>query len=725
VYAHLNRLIIERDARVLLVVGPGHGAPAILANLFLEGTLADVYPGLARTEAGVAELVERFSWPGGFASHLTPAVPGMIHEGGELGYSLFHAYGAAFDNPDLLVACVIGDGEAETGAIAAGWHSNKFLNPQTSGAVLPVLHLNGYKLAGPSFLARVPDRELDALIEGYGYRVLRVEGDDPFPVHATLRDALDAAYDEICAIQQRWRSGNDRARPIWPMIVLRTPKGWTAPRELDGKPLAGSFLSHQIPIEDPAHNPEHLRALEAWLRSYRPEQLFDASGAPHADLIATTPQGERRIGASPHGNGGSLLQPLDLPALDPYAVAVSAPGASDAEATRAVAPYLRDIMQRNAVAQNVRVMCPDEITSNRLDGLFDVTQRAWLEPQQRGDEHLAVDGRIMEILNEQACEGWLEGYVLTGRHGVFATYEAFVMIAQSMAGLHAKWLKMASEVPWRKPIASLNYLLTSHVWRQDQDGYSHQGPGFVNALLTKKREFMRAYYACDGNTLLAVMETCLTSRNRINVITAGKHPAPQWLDLSAARKHVADGASVWPWAGSNVADGEPDIVIAAAGDVPTIETLAAVTLLRNRVPQLRIRVVNVVDLLRLDPQHPEGFDRDVFATLFTETAPVIFAFHGYPGAVHELLYKRPHPERFHVHGYIEEGTTTTPFDMTVLNGLSRFQLAIAAVRYTCPGDVAAAAVGAWNACLKVHASYIAARGEDLPEITSWRWTSAT
>ncbi len=714
IYSHLNRLIQDTDAQVLLVVGPGHGAPAILSEMYLEGTLVAFYPGMTRDAAGVDRLVRAFSWP---------LTPGTINEGGELGYSLAHAYGAAFDNPDLIVACVVGDGEAETGPLAAAWHSNKFLNPATDGAVLPILHLNGYKLSGPALLARMSDDELTHLFTGYGYQVRFVEGDDPDLVHPALWQTLDWAHGEIRRLQAEAQSGQDLIRPAWPMIVLRTPKGWTGPKTLDGTPIEGTFHAHQVPITDPATNPEHLRVLEAWLRSYRPEELFDAEGRPTAQAAAVLPAANRRIGMNPHANGGELLVPLELPEYEDYGVSVPAPGAVKAEATYELGMYLRDVFVENNAARNFRLVCPDETTSNRLQAIFEETERPFLWPLLPTDEYLSRSGRVMEILSEHTCEGWLEGYLLTGRHGIFACYEAFTTIVDSMVSQYGKWLKMSQEIPWRKPVASLNYLLTSHAWRQDHNGYSHQGPGFINTLLTKKSSVVRIYLPPDTNCLLSVTDHCLRSHGYINLIIVSKQANPQWLEMKAAQEHCARGASVWQWASNDA--GDPDVVLTAAGDVPTEETVAAAWLLRRELPELRVRVVNVVDLLSLESHrdHPHGLDEDAFAAMFTETAPVIFAFHGYQRVIHELVYHRPDPQRFHVRGYNEEGTTTTPFDMVVQNQMSRYHLAILALRHaTRMRSAAGAVIDKFEERLAAHRTYIRENDQDLPEVRDWRWT---
>jgi xylulose-5-phosphate/fructose-6-phosphate phosphoketolase len=725
VYSHLNRLIQDTDANVLLVVGPGHGAPAILAELYLEGTLGEYYPDFSRDLAGANRLVRQFSWPGGMPSHIGALTPGTINEGGELGYSLAHAYGAAFDNPDLIVACVVGDGEAETGPLAAAWHSNKFLNPVTDGAVLPVLHLNGYKLSGPTILGRMSDEELTHLFTGYGYQVRFVEGDDPAAVHPALWDTLDWAYGAIRQLQQRARSGEAVVRPAWPLIVLRTPKGWTGPKRLDGVAIEGTFHSHQVPIVDPATNPEHLRALEDWLRGYHPEALFDEAGRPVPQVTATNPTGDRRMGRNPHANGGELLVPLDLPDFRDYAVAVASPGAVKAEATRVLGRYLRDVFVRNDPQRNFRLVCPDETTSNRLEAIFEETERPFLWPLVKTDEFLSRSGRVMEILSEHTCEGWLEGYLLTGRHGMFACYEAFTTIVDSMVNQYGKWLKTARETSWRKPIASLNYLLTSHAWRQDHNGFSHQGPGFINTLLTKRSTMIRIYLPPDTNCLLYVTDRCLSSRDYINLIVVSKQANPQWLDMAAAQEHCARGASAWEWA-SNEAGGQADVILAAAGDVPTEEVLAAAWLLRRDLPELRVRVVNVVDLLTLDSHrnHPHGLDDQAFAALFDEATPVVFAFHGYQRVIHELVYRRPNPQRFHVRGYNEEGTTTTPFDMLVRNEISRYHLAILALRHAARlRSKAGALIDRYEERLVAHQSYIREHGQDLPEVRDWQWSA--
>ena len=722
--AHLNRVIRERDLDMILIVGPGHGGPGLVANAWLEGTYSEFNGDVSRDAEGMKRLFRQFSFPGGIGSHATPEVPGSIHEGGELGYSLSHAYGAAFDNPDLVVACVVGDGEAETGPLATAWHSNKFLNPARDGAVLPILHLNGYKIANPTVLARIGDEELKSLFVGYGYEPWLVEGDEPEAVHQSLAATLDEGLAKIAEIQRAARaSAKPQPRPRWPMIILRTPKGWTGPKEVDGKKTEGSFRSHQVPLADLESRPGHLRLLEEWMRSYRPEELFDAAGAPIPDITALAPAGDRRLTANPHANGGLLLRDLRLPEFRDYAVDVPTPGAGSAEATRVLGGFLRDVLKLNADARNFRVMGPDETASNRLDALFEATDRAWMAERLPDDDHLSPDGRVMEILSEHTCQGWLEGYLLTGRHGFFSCYEAFIHIVDSMLNQHAKWLKVSREVPWRRPIASLNYLLTSHVWRQDHNGFSHQDPGFIDLVVNKKADTIRVYLPPDANTLLSTVDHCLRSRNFINVIVAGKQPQPQWLDMDAAVKHCTAGIGIWEWASSD-AGGEPDVVMACAGDVPTIETLAAVDMLRRLVPELRIRVINVVDLMTLQPheEHPHGLsDRD-FDSLFTEDKPILFAFHGYPWLIHRLTYRRRNHGNLHVRGYKEEGTTTTPFDMAVRNDLDRFHLVRdVADRVPALSYRAAHLKQLVGDKLTEHAEYIRRVGQDMPEIRDWEW----
>ena len=720
-YAHLNRVIKARELTAMYVIGPGHGGPGLVANAYLEGTYTEVYPEISRDTEGLRRLFRQFSFPGGIPSHVAPETPGSIHEGGELGYALAHAYGAAFDNPDLLVACVIGDGEAETGPLAASWHSNKFLDPVHDGAVLPILHLNGYKIANPTVLARIPQDELMALLAGYGHRPILVYGDDPAQVHQALAAALDEAVADITAIQQVARENGSTHRPRWPMIVLATPKGWTGPKEIDGLPSEGTWRSHQVPLAKIADDPEHLRLLEQWLRSYRPEELFDDSGALVPELVALAPTGTRRMSASPHANGGALLQPLRLPDFADYAVTVDSPGTELHEATRVLGAYLRDVIRDNPCT--FRLMGPDETASNRLGAVFEQTDRVWQGEALPTDEGLARSGRVMEVLSEHLCEGWLEGYLLTGRHGLFSCYEAFVHIVDSMVNQHAKWLKVTNEIPWRRPIASLNYLLTSHVWRQDHNGFSHQDPGFIDHLVNKKAEIVRVYLPPDANTLLSVADHCLRSRQYVNLIVAGKQPALSYLSIDEAVLHCTRGLGIWEWA-SNAGDGSPDVVLACAGDIPTLEALAAAALLREHLPQLKVRLVNVVDLMRLQPQteHPHGMPDAQFDALFTPDKPVIFAYHGYPTLIHRLTYRRANHGNIHVRGYKEEGTTTTPFDIVMLNDLDRFHLVIDVIDRV-PG-LGAAAAGLRqrmvDARLQARA-YTRSHGEDDPAIASFTW----
>ena len=726
-YVHLNRAIAERDLDVLYVTGPGHGAPGILANTWLEGTYSEFYPEVPQDEEGMLRLFRQFSFPGGIPSHTAPETPGSIHEGGELGYSLAHAFGAAFDNPDLVVACVVGDGEAETGPLATSWHSTKFLNPARDGAVLPILQLNGWKIANPTLLARMSDEELTQLFRGYGYAPRFVEGHDPEVLHPIMAETLDAALDEIREIQRDARARGFTARPPWPMIVLRTPKGWTGPKEVDGLPVEGTWRAHQVPLAELREKPEHLQILESWLRSYRPEELFDADGCPVAEIAGLAPRAERRMGASPHANGGLLLRTLHVPDIRAYAVQVDEPGVVTGEATRVLGGFLRDVMKQNLEARNFRVFGPDETASNRLGALFEVTDKAFTGPFEDVDEHLSPDGRVLEVLSEHLCQGWLEGYLLTGRHGIFSCYEAFIHIVDSMFNQHAKWLKVSREIPWRRPVASLTYLLTSHVWRQDHNGFSHQDPGFIDHVVNKKADVIRVYLPPDANTLLVVADKCLRSRDFINVIVAGKQPQPQFLDMGSAIKHCTAGIGIWEWASSD-RGGEPDVVMACAGDVPTLETLAAVLLLREHFPELRVRVVNVVDLMTLQPEseHPHGLsDRD-FDTIFTPDKPIIFAYHGYPWLIHRLAYRRTNHANLHVRGYKEEGTTTTPFDMVVRNDLDRFHLMADVIdRVPKLGPVAAYAKQAIRDKLIEHEQYIREHGQDLPEIRDWRWNTAT
>ncbi|MDR6889101.1 MULTISPECIES: phosphoketolase family protein [Variovorax] len=724
IYAHMNRVINARELDAIFIAGPGHGGPGVVANTYLEGTYSEVYPHVGQDAEGLKRLFTQFSFPGGIPSHVAPETPGSIHEGGELGYSLLHAYGAVFDNPGLLACCVVGDGEAETGALAASWHSNKFLNPATDGAVLPILHLNGYKIAGPTVLARIGDEELAQLMRGYGHEPHFVSGDNPAQMHRLMAAALDKALDDIHAIQARARKNGFTERPRWPMIVLRSPKGWTGPHQVDGVPVEGTFRSHQVPLTGFSAKPDHVGLLENWMRSYRPEELFDASGALRADIAALAPKGAKRMSASPHANGGLLLKDLALPPFREHAVAVESPGAADAEATRVAGRFLREVMRQNAGSRNFRVMGPDETASNRLGDLFDVTGRTSTAEILPGDDHVSPDGRVMEVLSEHLCQGWLEGYLLTGRHGFFSCYEAFIHIVDSMFNQHAKWLKVTRGIGWRRPIASLNYLLTSHVWRQDHNGFSHQDPGFLDHVVNKKAEVVRVYLPPDANTLLSVVDHCLRSRNYVNVIVAGKQPGPQWLDIDSAVRHCTVGLGVWTWA-SNDEGATPDVVMACAGDVPTLETMAAVDLLRELLPDMKVRVVNVVDLMALQSPdaHPHGLPDAEFDSIFTTRCPVVFAFHGYPSLIHRLTYKRKNHDNFHVHGYLEEGTTTTPFDMTVLNRLDRFHLAADAIaRVGRFQDSAGHVQQHLRDKLLEHRAYVTRHGKDMPEIENWRWS---
>jgi xylulose-5-phosphate/fructose-6-phosphate phosphoketolase len=722
IYAHLNRVIRQRDVDMIYVCGPGHGGPAVIANTWLEGTWSEVYPAVGADEVGMRSLFRQFSFPGGVSSHASPECPGSIHEGGELGYSLSHAFGAAFDNPELVVACVVGDGEAETGPLATAWHSNKFLDAATDGAVLPILHLNGYKIANPTVLARIPREELMQLLRGYGWAAVVVEGNDPARMHEAMASALDAAVDRIRAIQSDARRGRETQRPCWPMIVLASPKGWTGPREVDGVPVEGSFRAHQVPIPDPASNPAHLAQLERWMRGYRPEELFDDAGRLRESLQALVPAGMRRMGANPHTNGGRLLRDLVLPDFRRYATPVEHPGVPARGDTVVLGAFLRDVIGANESSRNFRVFGPDETVSNGLRAVFDETVRQWDAGTEPGDEWLGRTGRVMEMLSEHQCEGWLEGYLLTGRHGLFNCYEAFIHIVDSMVNQHAKWLKVSAELPWRADIASLNILLSSHVWRQDHNGFSHQDPGFLDHVANKKAAVARIYLPPDANCLLSVTDHCLRSRNYVNVVVAGKHPSPQWLDIDEAARHCGRGIGEWAWAGN--AGDNPDVVMACCGDVPTLETLAAVDLLRERIPRLRIRVVNVVDLMKLESadQHPHGLADADFDALFTMCKPVVFAFHGYPSLIHKLVYRRMNHAGFHVHGYREEGTVTTPFDMAVRNGLDRFHLAINAVeRLPQSGPEGIALVADLKARLAEHRRYICENGRDMPEVRDWTW----
>jgi xylulose-5-phosphate/fructose-6-phosphate phosphoketolase len=721
VYAHVNRLIKDRDLNVLSITGPGHGGPGIVANAYLEGTYSEVYPDVSQDAEGMKKLFKQFSFPGGIPSHVAPQTPGSIHEGGELGYALSHAFGAVFDNPDLLAVCVVGDGEAETGPLATSWHSNKFLDPVRDGAVLPILHLNGYKIAGPTVLARIPREELKSLLIGYGYAPIFVEGSEPARMHALMAAALDKVATDIARIQKDARAKGFKRRPAWPMIVLCTPKGWTGPKKVDGIQIEGTFRAHQIPVAD-LEKPGHLKILEDWMKSYRPEELFDENGRLIGELEELAPTGARRMSANPHANGGLLLRDLRLPDYRDYAVKVSKPGSVDEEATRVQGRYLRDVMKLNA--DNFRVFSPDETNSNRWNALFEETDRCSTAEIIPGDDHVAPDGRVMEMLSEHQCEGWLEGYLLTGRHGFFSCYEAFIHIVDSMFNQHAKWLKVANHLGWRRPIASLNYLLSSHVWRQDHNGFSHQDPGFIDHVVNKKSEIIRVYLPADANTLLCVTDACLRSRNCVNVIVAGKQPSPQWLDMDGAIKHYAAGIGLWPWASSDKG-GEPDVVLACAGDVPTLEVLAAVQILRQELPELRVRVVNVVDLMKLQPssEHPHGLSDTDFDRIFTRDKPVIFAYHGYPWLIHRLTYRRTNHPNMHVRGYKEEGTTSTPFDIVVMNEIDRFHL-VGDVIDRVPGlrEKAAYLKQSLEDKLVEHKAYICKYGVDMPEIRDWKWS---
>jgi xylulose-5-phosphate/fructose-6-phosphate phosphoketolase len=724
IYAHMSRMIRERDLDAIFVTGPGHGGPGLVANVYLEGTYTEVYPHIGHDEEGLRRLFRQFSFPGGIPSHVAPETPGSIHEGGELGYALVHAYGAAFDNPNLLVCCVVGDGEAETGPLAASWHSNKFLNPARDGAVLPVLHLNGYKIAAPTVLARIPEHELRSLLEGYGYAPRFVEGSEPAEMHQKMAAALEDVTAEIAAIQRRARTEGHRERPRWPMIVLRTPKGWTGPAVVDGLPAEGSFRSHQVPLADLASKPEHLAQLEAWMRSYRPDELFDEGGALRPELAACAPEGERRMGANPHANGGLLLRALEMPDFRDYAVEVSRPGTGASEATRVLGGFLRDVLRSNP--DSFRIMGPDETASNRLDAVFEVSTREWEAETLPTDDHVAPGGRVMEVLSEHLCQGWLEGYLLTGRHGLFNCYEAFIHIVDSMFNQHAKWLKVTHEIPWRRPIASLNYLLSSHVWRQDHNGFSHQDPGFIDHVMNKKAEIVRVYLPPDANCLLSVADHCLRSRDYVNVIVAGKQPALNYLDMDEAVAHCTRGIGVWDWASSDEG-AEPDVVLACAGDTPTLETVAATAILRHELPDLKVRVVNVVDLMRLQPEseHPHGLSEEEFDALFTIARPVIFAYHGYPWLIHRLTYRRTNHHNLHVRGYKEEGTTTTPFDMVMLNDLDRFHLVMDVIDRV-PGLMERAAHLRQHMIDERlrHRAYTREHGDDPPELREWTWPQA-
>ena len=725
IYVHLNRIITQHDLNMIYIAGPGHGGPGLVANAYLEGTYSEVYPNISQDEQGMKRLFKQFSFPGGIPSHVAPETPGSIHEGGELGYSLSHAYGAVFDNPDLIAACVVGDGEAETGPLATSWHSNKFLNPVTDGVVLPILHLNGYKIASPTVLARISRDELDHLFRGYGYSPYFVEGHDPSKMHRLMAETLDAVMQDIQRIKTVSRKEGTPKRPVWPMIVLRTPKGWTCPPQIDGKRTEDYWRSHQVPMGD-MDKPAHVKILEQWMKSYKPQELFDKSGRFKPELGELAPKSDRRMSANPHANGGLLLKDLRLPDFRRYAVAVNRPGAVDAEATRIMGAFLRDTMKINMEHRNFRLFSPDENNSNRWQDVLDVTNRAWMAERQPYDDHLAPDGRVMEMLSEHQCQGWLEGYLLSGRHGFFSCYEAFIHIIDSMFNQHAKWLKVCNHIPWRRPIASLNYLLSSHVWRQDHNGFSHQDPGFIDHVVNKKAEVIRVYLPPDANTLLSVTDHCLRSRNHVNVIVAGKQSAPQWLDMDAAVKHCTAGIGIWEWA-SNDRNREPDVVMACCGDVPTLETLAAVSLMRRYLPDVKVRVVNVVDLMKLQPsaEHPNGLSDKDFDALFTTDKPVIFAFHGYPWLIHRLTYRRTNHKNLHVRGYKEEGTTSTPFDMVVMNDLDRFHLVADVIdRIPLRGSRADYAKQALRDKRIEHKQYIAEQGEDMPEIREWKWSGS-
>ena len=723
IYAHCNRVIEKLGLNMIFVCGPGHGGPGVVANTWLEGVYSELYPNISRDGEGMKKLFTQFSFPGGIPSHAAPETPGSIHEGGELGYAITHAYGAVFDNPDLIACCVVGDGEAETGPMATSWHSNKFLNPQRDGAVLPILHLNGYKIAGPTVLARLPKQEVSSLFAGYGYQAYFVEGDDPALVHQGLAGAMEAVVEEIRDIQREAREHGFTKRRRWPMIVLRTPKGWTGPKVVDGVQVEGTFRAHQVPLEDFTGKPAHIQMLEAWMKSYRPQELFDKSGRPVAEITALAPKGERRMSANPHSNGGLLLRDLHMPDFRDYAVAVPEPGAVQAEAARVLGYMLRDVLKLNAEAHNFRIFGPDETNSNRLNAVFEVTDRTSTAEVIPTDDHVAATGRVMEVLSEHMCQGWLEGYLLTGRHGFFSCYEAFVHIVDSMFNQHAKWLKVTRGIPWRRPIASMNYLLTSHVWRQDHNGFSHQDPGFLDHVMNKKADVVRVYLPPDANCLLSVADHCLRSKHYVNVIVAGKNFEPVWLDMDAAIRHCTAGIGIWSWA-SNDQNSEPDVVMACCGDVPTLETMAAVDLLRRSLPDLKIRVVNVVDLMTLQPstEHPHGLPDSEFDSLFTTNKPVVFAFHGYPWLIHRLAYRRKNHENMHVRGYKEEGTTTTPFDMTVRNDLDRYHLAMDVIdRVPRLQNVAAHQKQVLRDKLIEHKLYICRHGDDMPEIKNWQW----
>ena len=723
IYVHLNRLIKKHDMNMIYIIGPGHGGPGLVANAYLEGTYSKVYPNISQDEEGMERLFTQFSFPGGIPSHVAPETPGSIHEGGELGYAVSHAYGAAYDNPDLTVACVVGDGEAETGPLATSWHSNKFLNPQTDGVVLPILHLNGYKIANPCVLARISHEELDHLFRGYGYTPYFVEGDDPMKMHQLMASTLDTVNKEIQIIKADARKKGGNKRPRWPMIVLRTPKGWTCPKTIDGKKTEGYWRSHQVPMGEMHEKPGHITILEKWMKTYKPNELFDKNGKLIPELADLPPKGERRMSANPHANGGLLLKDLRMPDFRSYALKVPSPGSVTAESTRVMGKFLRDVMKQNLSSKNFRLFSPDENNSNRWQDALEVTKRTWMADTFPYDDHLAPDGRVMEMLSEHQCQGWLEGYLLTGRHGFFSCYEAFIHIIDSMFNQHAKWLKVCDEIPWRRPIASLNYLLSSHVWRQDHNGFSHQDPGFIDHVVNKKADVVRVYLPPDANCLLSVTDHCLRSRNYVNVVVAGKQPAPQWLTMDQAIKHCAAGLGIWEWA-SNDRGGEPDVVMACCGDVPTLETLAAVHLLRTHVPELKVRVINVVNLMKLQPQseHPHGLSDHDFDALFTKDKPIIFAFHGYPWLIHRLTYRRTNHKNLHVRGYKEEGTTTTPFDICVMNDLDRFHLVDDVIDRVPKLETRAAyAKQAIHDKLIDHKQYIAKYGDDMPEISGWQW----
>lgn len=726
IYAHLNRLIRQRDLNVIYITGPGHGGPGLVANTYLEGTYSEFYPRIGQDEEGLQLLFKQFSFPGGIPSHVAPETPGSIHEGGELGYALTHAAGAVFDNPSLTACCVVGDGEAETGPMAGSWHWNKFVNPKRDGAVLPILHLNGYKIANPTIYGRMADDELQSLFEGRGYEPIFVEGDEPLVVHQLMAAALEYCFDRIAAIQKDARENGVEARPQWPMIVMRTPKGWTGPKIVDGKKVEGTYRSHQVPLSELKSKPEHLKQLEEWLKSYKPQELFDKDGSLKKHLKELAPKGEKRMGANPHANGGVLLRDLKLPEFEKYAVEVKKPGTFEAESISAMGKYLRDVMKMNDDHKNFRIFGPDETASNRLSAVFEETNRVSMEPITKDDDHLSRDGRVMEVLSEHLCQGWYEGYLLTGRHGFFSCYEAFIHIIDSMFNQHAKWLKVTKDIAWRAPIASLNYLLTSHVWRQDHNGFSHQDPGFIDHAVNKKADIIRVYLPPDANTLLYVTHKCLRGRDKINIIVAGKQPQLQWLDMDSAIKHCAVGLGIWDWA-SNDQDGEPDVVMACAGDVPTLETLAAVSILRQNIPDLKIRVVNVVDLMTLQPEseHPHGLPDQEFDSIFTKDKPIIFAYHGYPWLIHRLTYRRTNHKNLHVRGYKEEGTTTTPFDMTVMNQLDRFNLALDVIDRVAKVEGVSARARQWlRGKLIDHKRYIHENGEDMEEVRTWKWPFA-